>query len=651
MNYIGNNFISNNNPYGNTYNLGWRNHPNFSWGGQGNQGNQRQQPPQNFQNQPYPQEKKPNLEEMLTKFMESIENSLQDTEKTLKNQQTLVDVTNHQVGKLNESVEELTKFVGLLTEMICEIRAEIFSKETKQVKAVTLRSGKELVKPKKKLPHKNNNTKDEGVEEVNPARKESKPPIPYPTKLKKERLDAQYGKFLELFKQIHINLPFVEAISQMPKYAKFLKEILTNKRKLEEISTVELNEECSAILQNKLPTKLKDPGSFTIPCLIGSLNIKKALADLGASINLMPYKMFKQLDLGEPKPTRMSIQLADRSIKYPKGVIEDILVKIDKFIFPVDFVVLDMDEDINVPLILGRPFLATARAVIDVGNGKLALRIGDEEIIFQIYDAMRYSREQDDACYFVDTTNHIIQNSLQEILHNDTMELCLTQDEVEEDETDELNTFSPRQIQKESIKLPKHLEYAFLGEDSVLPVIISLELKPKEKEELIQVLRKRKRAIAWKISDIKGISPSFCTHKILMEEEYKPCVQPQRQLNPNMKLVVKPEVVPKKGGMTVVPNERNELIPTRTVTGWRVCIDYRKLNDATRKDHFPLPFIDQMLERLSGHMYYCFLDGLSGYFQIPIASEDQEKTTFTCPYSTFTYHRMPFGLCNAPATF
>ncbi|KAK5825727.1 hypothetical protein PVK06_020589 [Gossypium arboreum] len=151
----------------------------------------------------------------------------------------------------------------------------------------------------------------------------------------------------------------------MPTYTKFLKELLTNKRKFKDVSTVELNKECSAILQNKLPTKLKDPGSFTIPCLIGSLNVEQALADLGASINLMPYKMFKQLGLGEPKPTRMSIQLADRSVKYPKGIIEDVLVKVDKFTFPVDFVVLDMDEDVEVPLILGHPFLTTARAVID----------------------------------------------------------------------------------------------------------------------------------------------------------------------------------------------------------------------------------------------------------------------------------------------
>ncbi|KAC9709418.1 hypothetical protein E3N88_45354 [Mikania micrantha] len=174
--------------------------------------------------------------------------------------------------------------------------------------------------------------------------------------------------------------------------------------------------------------------------------------------------------------------------------------------------------------------------------------------------------------------------------------------------------------------------------------------------------------------DIKGIHPSFCTHRILMEEDYKPVVQPQRRLNPNMSEVAKKEVlklldagliypisdsawvspvqvVPKKGGMTVIVNEKKELIPSRTITGWRVCIDYRRLNDATRKDHFPLPFIDQMLERLSGQQFYYFLDGFSGYFQIPIAREDQEKTTFTYPYGTFAYRRMPFGLCNAPATF
>ncbi|GJX28553.1 reverse transcriptase domain-containing protein [Tanacetum coccineum] len=188
-------------------------------------------------------------------------------------------------------------------------------------------------------------------------------------------------------------------------------------------------------------------------------------------------------------------------------------------------------------------------------------------------------------------------------------------------------------------------------------------VKDEEKAALLKVLKSHKRAIAWKISDIKGIDPRFCTHKILMEDDFKSAVQHQRRVNQKIYEVIKKEViklldaeliypifdslwvslvhcVPKKCGMTVVENEDNELIPTRLVTGWRVCIDYRKLNDATRKDHFPLPFMDQMLERLAGNEYYCFLDGFFGYFQNPIDLQDQEKTTFTCPYGTFAYRRI-----------
>ncbi|GKB97403.1 reverse transcriptase domain-containing protein [Tanacetum coccineum] len=223
-------------------------------------------------------------------------------------------------------------------------------------------------------------------------------------------------------------------------------------------------------------------------------------------------------------------------------------------------------------------------------------------------------------------------------------------------------------------ELPPHLEYAFLEENNKLPVIISKDLSQDEKTSLINVLKNRKQAIAWKLSDIRGIDPEFCSHKILLEDDYEPSVQHQRRVNPKIHDVIKKEVeklldagliypisdspwvspvhcVPKKGGMTVVKNEENELVPTRLVTGWRVCIDYRKLNEATCKDHFPLPFMDQMLERLAGNEFYCFLDGFSGYFQIPIDPKDQEKTTFTCPYRTFAYRRMPFGLCNAPETF
>ncbi|GKA87351.1 reverse transcriptase domain-containing protein [Tanacetum coccineum] len=190
--------------------------------------------------------------------------------------------------------------------------------------------------------------------------------------------------------------------------------------------------------------------------------------------------------------------------------------------------------------------------------------------------------------------------------------------------------------------LPPHLEYAFLEGTDKLPVIITKDLKIKEKAALIKVLKSHKRALTWQLSDIKGINPEFYTHKILTEDDFKSTVQHQRRVNPKIHEVIKKEVLKLLDSGLIYPILDSP---------WRVCIDYRKLNDATRKDHFPLPFMDQMLERLAGNEYYCFLDGFSGYFQIPIDPQDQEKTTFTCPYGTFAYRRMPFDLCDAPGTF
>ena len=222
--------------------------------------------------------------------------------------------------------------------------------------------------------------------------------------------------------------------------------------------------------------------------------------------------------------------------------------------------------------------------------------------------------------------------------------------------------------------LPDHLKYMYLGEGETLPVIISKGLTREQEERLVRTLKVYKVAIGWTLADIKGISPSICMHRILLEEDAKPSREPQKRLNPAMKEVVMKEilklldagiiypisdsewvspihVVPKKTGITMVRNLNNELVPMRVQNGWRMCIDFRKLNQVTRKDHFPLPFIDQMLERLAGKSFFYFLDGFSGFYQIPIAQEDQEKTTFTCPFGTYAYRRMPFGLCNAPGTF
>ncbi|GKC00555.1 reverse transcriptase domain-containing protein [Tanacetum coccineum] len=517
-------------------------------------------------------------------------------------------------------------------------------------------------------------------------------------------------KFLKKFQKIHFDISFADALLYMPKFTPMFRSLISNKDKLFELSSAPLNENCFAVILKKLPKMLGDPGKFLIPCNFPRMVECSALADLGASINLMPLSVWKRLSLPELTTTHMTLELADRSITHPKGVAEDVFVKVGKFHFPADFVVVDFDADLRVPLILGRPFLRTSRALIDVYGEEITLRFNDEAITFNLGHTSRYSSDYyaesvnqidiiDVACEeysqevlgFTDSlksgnptsTDPIIATSfpsltlfegsdfiLEEIeayLKDDSIsseinhadfdlegDICLIEKLLNNDPS-QLPPMDLKQVEvtkaKSSIEeppelelkdLPSHLEYAYLEGTDQLPVIIAKSLKDDEKEALLKVLKSHKWAIAWKITDIKGIDPHFCTHKILMEEDYKPTVQSQRRVNPK---------IHEKGGTTVVANEDNELIPTRLVTGWRVCIDYRKLNEATRKDHFLLPFMDQMLERLAGNELYCFLDGFSGYFQILIDPQDQEKTTFTCPYGTFAYRHMPFGLCNAPGMF
>ena len=259
---------------------------------------------------------------------------------------------------------------------------------------------------------------------------QNNPTPPFPQRFQKKQQDKQFGKFLDELKQLHINIPLVEALEQMPNYVKFMKEILSKRRRLGEFETVALTKECGLISQNTLPPKLKDPGSFTIPCSIGYTYVGKALCDLGASINLMPMSVFKQLGIGEARPTTVTLQLADRSFVHPEGKIEDVLVRVDKFIFPVDFVVLDYEADKEVPIILGRPFLATGKTLIDVHKGKLTMRVDDEQVTFDVLNAMRFPDEIEE-CSAVGVLDDLVLAGLTKDAYEEIEEEDITKTELE----------------------------------------------------------------------------------------------------------------------------------------------------------------------------------------------------------------------------
>ncbi|GKE31376.1 hypothetical protein Tco_1450698 [Tanacetum coccineum] len=299
-----------------------------------------------------------------------------------------------------------------------------------------------------------------------------------------------------------------------------------------------------------------------------------------------------------------------------------------------------MPEDSRVPIILGRPFLAIARAMIDMFNKKITLRVGDDEVIFDMDQSIKRSPAEDDECYGVDDLDDAINVEVQELLANDMTDSFLLKGLEKSLNNQTLKVVNVKLLMtliQYGISKLLICQYAYLHGDKSFPIIISSKLFEMEKMLLLQVLENCKGAIAWKMSNIKGIYQSYCTHKILIDDEYKPVIQPQRHLNPKVQDVVKNKIVklldsgliypisdsswvssmyvfPKNGGTTIVLNDNKELISSRTVTGWQVCIDYRKLNDATRKDHFPLPFIDQMLDRLCRNEYYYFLDRFSGFF-------------------------------------
>jgi hypothetical protein len=384
------NFLSNqanrqqNNPYSNTFNPGWRNHPKFSWknppgGPQSQQQGSHQEGPSN--QAPVPP-KKADWEIAIEAMATHMNSLTQETRAAQKNTTASIKNLEIQVGQIAQQLSQRAPG-SLPSDIVLNPRdrgnvnfvvtrsQKVNESQSSKVKKGGSESSPTLIEVDvevRSIEKENDVEVLENKEEPIVQKKESlqKPEIklPFPQRLKKEKDEKNFGKFLEVFKKLQINIPFAEALEQMPTYAKFMKDIISRKRTIGD-EKVRLTEQCSAILQRKIPQKLKDPGSVTIPCTIGDRTFKRALIDLGASVSLMPLSIYKKLGIGKISNTMMTLEFADHSIKHPYGIVEDVLMKVDKLIFPVDFVVLEMPEDDDIPLILGRPFLRTGRCLID----------------------------------------------------------------------------------------------------------------------------------------------------------------------------------------------------------------------------------------------------------------------------------------------
>nr|GEZ10364.1 reverse transcriptase domain-containing protein [Tanacetum cinerariifolium] len=469
-----------------------------------------------------------------------------------------------------------------------------------------------------------------------------KPSIPYPSRLHDQKLrdkaNDQKEKFFQIFQDLNFNISFADTLILMPKFSPTINSLLTNKDKLFELARTPLNEHCSAVLLKKLPEKPGDPGKFLIPCDFWGMDECLALADLDASINLMPLSVWNKLSLPE---LELTLRVGNKAITFNLDQTSRYYANYDAMSFNridiIDVACEEYSQEVLGFSVSGNP-TPSMEPIVFISSPTLT-SFGDSDFLLEETDAFLaiddepISSEIDDSYY--DSEGDILL--LEEFLNDDPSSPHLPPQELKVVEPKNKKSSIDEPPVVELKDLPPHLEYAFLKGDDKLPVIISKDLKDEEKTALIKVLKSHKQALAWKLSDIKGINPEFCTHKILMEDDFTPAVQHQRRVNPKIHEVVKKEVlklldseliysisdspwvspvhcVPKKGGFTVVENEENELIPTRLVTGWRVYIDYQKLNDATHP-------------------------------------QDQEKTTFMCPYGTFAYRRMPFGICNAPGTF
>ena len=406
-------------PYGNTYNSNWKNHPNLSWKpnppayvtpGAKQQFGSSSQPQPSPSSSPVEQailnlskvvgnfvEEKKGINVQLARRIDTVESTLNkrvDGLESSLNQK--IDNLQYSITRINNllEVQEKGRFPSQTLpnpKGVHEIGSSSNSKMDEVQAIITLRSGKEIEQPVPMTAEETCKEKEAEPEKIiisEDSVKKNMPP-PFPQALRSKKKNPNQAEIWEVLRQVKVNIPLLDMIKQVPTYAKFLKDLCTVKKGLGIEKKVFLTEQVSAIIQSKTPVKYKDPGSPTISVNIGETCIDKALLDLGASVNLLPYSMYKQLGLGELKPTNITLSLANRSVKIPKGIVEDVLVKVDKFYYPVDFVVLDTEPIAcgpnHVHIILGRPFLATSNAIINCRNGVMQLTFDNMTLELNIF--------------------------------------------------------------------------------------------------------------------------------------------------------------------------------------------------------------------------------------------------------------------------
>ncbi|XP_070015485.1 uncharacterized protein [Nicotiana sylvestris] len=392
-----------------------------------------------------------------------------------------------------------------------------------------------------------------------------RPPPPFPQRISRKVDDSKLEKFYDILKQLSENIPFVEAFQEMPGFVKYFKDLITKKRTTKN-EVVNVTHRVSSIIATSTVQKKEDPGAFTIPYTIGAHDFARALCDNRASINLVPLAIYKQEGLGIPRPTSMRLQMADHSIKRPVGIIDDVLVKVGKFYLPADFVILDCAVDKEIPIILGRPFLATGRALMDSELNEIKFHVNDEEVTFQASKGMKLPHEYESILVIdvVDEVEDAVEMKLEEKCLGEALAAILVNFDGEDMEgyMESVNsleglgsyTYAPAKLsldlenkatppakpsiieppQLELKPLLPHLRYKFLGSNNTLPVIVSSLLNDVQVEQFLEVLKEHRQAIVWTIAGIRGIPAGICEHKIQLESETKPSVEHQRWLNPSM---------------------------------------------------------------------------------------------------------------------